>query len=110
MTSTREGLAKDPSVLWLSEKETSEPKGLFQFVALLSDEPKEEIEPLRGFYSMRYLTPGECWKFMGFSYEDYQKAKAIGLSDLQLYKQAGNSIAVPCLEVLFKRIYESLED
>lgn len=110
LTSTREELAKDSSVLWLSEKENSKPKGLFQFAALLSDEPKEEIEPLQGFYSMRYLTPGECWKFMGFSYEDYSKAKAIGLSDLQLYKQAGNSIAVPCLEVLFKRIYESLED
>ena len=110
LSSTREELAKDPTVLWLSEKESSEPKGLFQFAALLSDEPKEEIEPLQGFYSMRYLTPGECWKFMGFSYEDYSKAKAIGLSDLQLYKQAGNSIAVPCLEALFKNIYISLED
>lgn len=110
LSESRDELAKDPSVLWLSEKENSEPKGLFQFAALLSNEPKEEIEPLQGFYSMRYLTPGECWKFMGFSYEDYQKAKATGLSDLQLYKQAGNSIAVPCLEVLFKNIYKSLED
>ena len=110
LTSTREELAKDPNVLWLSEKESSEPKGLFKFAALLSDEPKEEIEPLQGFYSMRYLTPGECWKFMGFSYEDYSKAKAIGLSDLQLYKQAGKSIAVPCLEALFKEVWNSLND
>ena len=77
---------------------------------LLSDNQTEEQKPLDGFYSMRYLTPGECWKAMGFSYEDYAKAKAVGLSDLQLYKQAGNSIAVPCLEALFKRIYESLEN
>lgn len=110
LKSTREELAKDPNVLWLSEKKPQEKLSLFNLAALLSETTEEEQEPVRGFYSMRYLTPGECWKFMGFSYEDYQKAKAIGLSDLQLYKQAGNSIAVPCLEVLFKRIYESLED
>lgn len=110
LKSTREELAKDPNVLWLSEKKPQEKLSLFNLAALLSETTEEEQEPVRGFYSMRYLTSGECWKFMGFSYEDYQKAKAIGLSDLQLYKQAGNSIAVPCLEVLFKRIYESLED
>ena len=110
LTSTREELAKDPSVLWLSGKKPQEKLSLFNLAVLLSETIQEEQEPVSGFFSMRYLTPGECWKFMGFSYEDYQKAKAIGLSDLQLYKQAGNSIAVPCLEALFKRIYESLED
>ena len=59
---------------------------------------------------MRFLTPGEYWKFMGFSYDDYRKVKEVGLSDLQLYKQAGNSIAVPCLEALFKGIWNSLGD
>jgi modification methylase scrFIB len=109
LSSTREELAKDPSVLWLSEKTANKPQGFFNLALMLSDNQTEEQKPLNGFYSMRYLTPGECWKFMGFSYEDYQKAKAVGLSDLQLYKQAGNSIAVPCLEALFKGIYDSLE-
>lgn len=108
LSSTREELAKDPSVLWLSEKTANKPQGLFNLALMLSEEQVEEQEPLSGFYSMRYLTAGECWKFMGFSYDDYQKAKAVGLSDLQLYKQAGNSIAVPCLEALFKEIYNSL--
>lgn len=107
---SREELAKDPNVLWLSEQTANKPQGLFNLALMLSDNQTEEQKPLDGFYSMRYLTPGECWKFMGFSYEDYSKAKAIGLSDLQVYKQAGNSIAVPCLEALFKRIYESLEN
>ena len=109
LKSTREELAKDPNVLWLSEKKPREKLSLFNLAALLSETTEEEQEPVSGFYSMRYLTPGECWKFMGFSYEDYSKAKAVGLSDLQLYKQAGNSIAVSCLEVLFKEIYTSLE-
>ena len=47
---------------------------------------------------------------MGFSYDDYRKVKEVGLSDLQLYKQAGNSIAVPCLEALFKEVWNSLDD
>lgn len=109
LSSTREELANDPNVLWLSEKTANQPQGLFNLALMLSEGQAEEQKSLSGFYSMRYLTPGECWKFMGFSYEDYQKAKAVGLSDLQLYKQAGNSIAVPCLEALFKRIYESLD-
>ena len=108
LSSTREELAKDTSVLWLSEKTANKPQGLFNLALMLSEEQVEEQEPLSGFYSMRYLTAGECWKFMGFSYDDYQKAKAVGLYDLQLYKQAGNSIAVPCLEALFKEIYNSL--
>ena len=108
LSSTREDLAKDPTVLWLSEKTANKPQGLFNLALMLSEGQAEDQKTLSGFYSMRYLTPGECWKFMGFSYEDYSKAKAVGLSDLQLYKQAGNSIAVPCLEALFKEIYNSL--
>lgn len=109
LTETREELAKDPNVLWLSEKKPQEMVGLFKLAALLSETTEEQQEPVSGFYSMRFLTPGEYWKFMGFSYDDYRKVKEVGLSDLQLYKQAGNSIAVPCLEALFKEIYASLE-
>lgn len=35
---------------------------------------------------------------MGFDDEDFNKAKASGVSDSQLYKQAGNSIVVKVLE------------
>ena len=106
---TRDELAKDPQVLWLSDREPQNPKGLFALLNL-APQTTSETSSSEGFYTMRYLTPGEYWKFMGFSYEDYSKVKAMGLSDLQLYKQAGNSIAVPCLEVLFKEIWNSLGD
>ena len=107
---SREELAKDPKVLWLSEKKPQEMVGLFKLAALLNETTEEQQEPVSGFYSMRFLTPGEYWKFMGFAYEDYAKVKEVGLSDLQLYKQAGNSIAVPCLEALFKEVWNSLDD
>ena len=45
---------------------------------------------------VRRLTPKECWLLMGFDIEDFNKASTIN-SDSQLYKQAGNSIAVNVL-------------
>ena len=46
----------------------------------------------------RKLTPKECWRLMGFSDGSFDKAKASGISNSQLYKQAGNSIVVNVLE------------
>lgn len=46
------------------------------------------IEPS---FHIRKLTPLECWRLMGFSDEDFGKAKSVN-SNSQLYKQAGNSI------------------
>ena len=51
---------------------------------------------------IRKLTPKECWRLMGFDDEDFQKAKDSGISDTQLYKQAGNSIVVDVLEHIFE--------
>ena len=45
---------------------------------------------------------------MSFSDEDFDKAKAVGVSDTQLYKQAGNSIVVQVLYYIFKELYEAM--
>lgn len=55
-------------------------------------------------YRIRKLTPRECWRLMGFGDDDFDKAKATGNSDTQLYKQAGNSIVVNVLEEIFKKL------
>ena len=47
--------------------------------------------------------PIECWKLMGFSVEAFRKAEAV-CSNTQLYKQAGNSIVVPVMELIFKNL------
>lgn len=49
---------------------------------------------------IRKLTPRECWRLMGFDDADFDKAQAAGISNTQLYKQAGNSIVVDCLEAI----------
>ena len=54
---------------------------------------------------IRYLTPRECWRLMGFPDSAYEAARDVPTSKTQLYKQAGNSIAVPCLEAIFRAIY-----
>lgn len=51
---------------------------------------------------IRKLTPRECWRLMGFSDEDFEKAATVN-SNTQLYKQAGNSIVKPVLEHLFRQ-------
>jgi DNA (cytosine-5)-methyltransferase 1 len=53
---------------------------------------------------IRKLTPKECWRLMGFSDEDFEKAQKVN-SDSQLYKQAGNSIVVKVLEEMFKKMF-----
>lgn len=57
-------------------------------------------QPLR----IRKLTPKECWRLMGFSDEDFDKASKVN-SNTQLYKQAGNSIVVNVLMEIFKKMF-----
>lgn len=55
-------------------------------------------------YRVRKLTPKECWRLMGFDDESFGRAKGSGISDSQLYKQAGNSIVVDVLMAILKPI------
>lgn len=58
-------------------------------------------------FRIRKLTPKECYRLMGFSDEDFEKAKATGNSNSQLYKQAGNSIVVNVLEEIYKCLHNA---
>lgn len=53
---------------------------------------------------IRKLTPLECFRLQGFSDEHYYNARAAGLSDTQLYKQAGNAVTVPVIYEIAKRL------
>ncbi len=43
---------------------------------------------------IRRLTPLECFRLQGFPDEHFHNAKAAGISDRQLYIQAGNAVTV----------------
>ncbi|MBO5224695.1 MAG: DNA (cytosine-5-)-methyltransferase [Clostridia bacterium] len=55
-------------------------------------------------YRIRKLTPTECWRLMGFEDAEIDNAIASGMSNSQLYKQAGNSIVVDVLMAIFKQM------
>lgn len=54
-------------------------------------------------YRVRKLTPKECWRLMGFSDDDYEKAAEVN-SKTQLYKQSGNSIVRDVLMAIFSQL------
>ena len=53
---------------------------------------------------IRRLMPSECWKLQGFTKEQFEKVAAAGISDSQLYKQAGNSITVNVGEAIGRNL------
>ena len=52
---------------------------------------------------IRKLTPRECWRLMGFKDEEFDRVH--GISNSQLYKQAGNSIVVNALSALLSQLF-----
>lgn len=65
-----------------------------------------EDNEFRYLIKIRFLTPREYWRLMGFTDEDFEKARAVN-SDRQLYKQAGNSIVKNVLCEVFRQMIES---
>lgn len=57
-------------------------------------------------FKIRKITPKESWRLMGFPDDCFDRAKSIGISDTQLYKQAGNSIVVNVLYYIFKEVFK----
>ena len=77
-------------------KEPGEPSFTLTAQDRHGNEPKVFGDNVR----IRRLTPRECWRLQGFPDEYFDKAKAAGISDTQLYKQAGNSVSVPVAKAI----------
>ena len=58
-------------------------------------------------FKIRKLTPKECFRLMGFTYEDCEHAQNIGISETQLYKQTGNGIITNCCQLLAEHLYKA---
>lgn len=56
-------------------------------------------------YRIRKLTPRECWRLFDRSDVEFDRAVQAGMSNSQLYKQAGNSIVVSVLEDALARVW-----
>ena len=69
----------------------------------------KETEDMGVHYSIRKLLPEECFVLMGLDYDDVKKCRAVGLSDAELFKQAGNGIVTNCVELIAERLYQNQE-
>ncbi len=56
-------------------------------------------------FFVRRISPLESWRIMGFDDQDFYKAKNSNVSNRQLYKQAGNSIAVNVIYYILKNLF-----
>ena len=66
------------------------------------------------WFRIRKLTPRECFRLMDVSDTDFDKlivTEDVGgkqkraISDSQLYKMAGNSIVVSCMDLIFENLF-----
>ena len=54
--------------------------------------------------AIRKLTPTECFILQGLTAEDVEKCRAVGVSDSQLYKQAGNGLSTNVVQFLMEHL------
>lgn len=62
------------------------------------------------YIRIRKLTPKECHRLMGFDDIDVDCCKAVGMSDAQGYKQAGNSIVTNVIALIAEHFYKAQYD
>jgi len=79
----------DESIMTFEEKD-----GVYEKANRVYDENglaptlTQQEEKVLSDIRIRKLTPKECWRLMGFSDEDFEKAANVPTSNTQLYKQA----------------------
>lgn len=80
--------------------------GMHDVAPALSISAWQENNLLADGIRVRRLTPRECWRLQGFPDEYFDKARAAGISDTQLYKQAGNGVTVNVARAIGERLKE----
>ena len=55
-------------------------------------------------YRIRKLTPRETWRLQSFSDAAFDRVKDSGMSDSQLYKQAGNAVTVNVIRAIAEKL------
>lgn len=66
--------------------------------------PKHNHDTIHDGVRIRRLTPLETFRLQGFPDEFFHRAKAAGVSDSQLYKQAGNAVTVNVVYEIARRL------
>lgn len=72
---------------------------------LIATDYKAPKTALMSDFRIRKLTPLECWRLQGFTDDQFYKAKDSGVSNSQLYKQAGNSVTVNVIDAIVEEVF-----
>ena len=59
---------------------------------------------------IRKLLPEECFELMGMTAEDCIKCRELGVSNTQLYKQAGNGLVSNCIQYIMEHLYKTVDN
>lgn len=54
--------------------------------------------------AIRKLVPEECFILQGLTVEDCNKCRAVGVSDSQLYRQAGNGLSTNVVQFIMEHL------
>ncbi len=74
----------------------------------LTSVPKDNY--ITNGYSIRRLTPLECFRLQGFPDDMVKKARELGFSDNRLYKMAGNAVTVQVVETIARKIMKKIKE
>lgn len=80
-------------------------KGISPTILARTDSAKILIEE-KGTKRIRKTTPLENFLMQGFSIESVKKIKNTGMSDTQLYKQAGNAVSPPVIRDIINHLFD----
>lgn len=73
-----------------------------------AEQDRGEIGKIR--FRVSRLSTRDCFRLMGLTEEDVEKAEDLGVSNSQLYKQAGNGIATNCMGLVMEHLYQAQYD
>ena len=82
--------------------------GGFEAKVLVKKGENKMEEITKDDLAIRKITETEAWRLMGFTDDDINKAKAVGVSKTQLFKQAGNSIVTNVLYHIYNSLYDAM--
>ncbi len=80
-----------------------EPMIVDETITTRPEDKKTAVLPMTEEYRIRKFTPRECWRLMGYTDTDFEKASKV-VSNSQLYKQAGNAIVKQVLMAIFLQL------
>lgn len=75
---------------------------------IMARDYKGPVQVLVGL-RIRKLTPLECWRLQAFDDDMFYRAKNAGVSNSQLYKQAGNSVTTTVIKEIALKLFDLLD-